>query len=81
MKVYLAYSGDINKHGFQSFELIGVFKDKDDAILAITSTFKDVDEEQVAVDSKDNTIFWTEFGYDVVTVGMLKTEEVIEKSF
>jgi len=76
MKVYLAYSGDINKHGHQNYDLIGVYQDKDMAIQAIEQSMTDVDMAYVEVETKPSgNMFWTEHGMDIVNVG--KVEEHI----
>lgn len=78
MKVYLAYSGDINKHGHQYFDLIGVFQNKDTAIQAIEESMKDVDMKYVEKETKPSgNIYWTEMGMDVVTVGYMEVRELI----
>jgi hypothetical protein len=77
MKVYLAHSGDINKHGHQDFDLIGVFQDKDMAIKAIEDSMKDVDMQYVKKDVKPSgNIFWEEHGMDIVTVGYLEVRDL-----
>jgi hypothetical protein len=78
MKVYLAHSGDINKHGHQDFDLIGVFQDKDTAIKAIEDSMKDVDMQYVKKDVKPSgNIFWEEHGMDIVTVGYLEVRDLL----
>jgi hypothetical protein len=77
MEVYLAHSGDINKHGHQDFDLIGVFQDKDMAIKAIEDSMKDVDMQYVKKDVKPSgNIFWEEHGMDIVTVGYLEVRDL-----
>ncbi len=77
MKVYLAHSGDIDKHGHQDFDLIGVFQNKDMAIQAIEQSMTDVDMEYVEVETKPSgNMFWTEMGMDIVTVGYLEVREL-----
>jgi len=81
MKVYLAHSGDINKHGHQDFNLIGVFKDRDMAIQAIEDSMKDVDMQYVKKETKPSgNIFWEEHGMDIVTVGYLEVRDLKERS-
>jgi len=78
MKVYLAHSGDINKHGHQDFNLIGVFQDKDMAIKAIEESMKDVDMKYVEKDiMPSGNIFWEEHGMDIVTVGYLEIRDLL----
>ena len=78
MKVYLAHSGDIDKHGHQDFSLIGVFQDKDMAIKAIEESMKDVDMKYVEKETKPNgNMFWEEHGMDIVTVGYLEVRDLI----
>jgi hypothetical protein len=80
MKVYLAHSGDINKHGHQVYDLIGVFKDKDMAIKAIKNALEDVNILDYAVkDGKQNgNMFWIEHAMDVDwTVGKLEVRELL----
>ena len=78
MKVYLAHSGDINRHGFQDFDLIGVYQDRDMAIQAIEQSMTDVDMEYVEVETKPSgNMFWTEMGMDIVTVGYLEVRELL----
>ena len=77
-EVYLAYSGDINKHGHQDYKLIGVFQDKDMAIQAIEESMSDCDMEFVERGStSDGTIIWTEAGMEYVDVGMLQTKKLL----
>ena len=78
MKVYLAYSGDINKHGHQDFGLIGVYQNKDMAIQAIEQSMTDVDMKYVEKDTtKEGHMFWTEIGMDIVTIGKLVVRELL----
>jgi hypothetical protein len=78
MKVYLAHSGDIDKHGHQDFNLIGVYQDKDMAIQAIEQSMTDVDMEYVEVETKPNgNMFWTEMGMDIVVVGYLEVRDLL----
>ena len=78
MKVYLAHSGDINKHGHQDFNLIGVFQDKDMAIKAIEDSMKDVDMQYVKKDvMPSGNIFWEEHGMEIVTVGYLEVRDLL----
>jgi hypothetical protein len=78
MKVYLAHSGDINKHGHQCYNLIGVYQDKDMAIQAIEQSITDVDMKYLEKETTPNgNIFWTENGMDIVTVGYLEVRELI----
>jgi len=78
MKIYLAHSGDINKHGHQDFDLIGVFQDRDMAIQAIEDSMKDVDMQYVKKDVKPSgNIFWEEHGMDIVTVGYLEVRDLL----
>ena len=78
MKVYLAHSGDINKHGHQDFNLIGVFHDKDMAIQAIEESLSDCDMEYVEKDiMPSGNIFWEEHGMDIVTVGYLEVRDLL----
>ena len=78
MKVYLAHSGDINKHGHQDFNLIGVYQDKDMAIQAIEQSMTDVDMEYVKKETTlSGNMFWTEYGMDIVTVGYLEVRELL----
>ena len=78
MKVYLAYSRDINKHGHQDFDLIGVYQDKDMAIQAIEDSMSDVDMEYVETDiMPSGNIYWTEHGMDIVTVGLLEVRDLL----
>ena len=77
MNVYLAHSGDINKHGRQDFDLIGVFKDKDMAIKAIEKSMRDVDIKYVEKSvTPSGNIFWEEHGMDIVTVGYLEVRNL-----
>ena len=78
MKVYLAHSGDIDKHGHQDFNLIGVYQDKDMAIQAIEQSMIDVDMEYVEKETTPSgNMFWTEQGMDIVTVGYLEVRELL----
>lgn len=78
MKVYLAHSGDINKHGHQDYDLIGVYKDKDMAIQAIEQSMTDVDMKYVEVETTPSgNMFWTEMGMDIVTVGYLEVRDLV----
>lgn len=78
MKVYLAYSGDINKHGHQDFDLIGVYQDKDMAIQAIEDSMSDCDMKYVETDiMPSGNIYWTEKGMDIVTVGLLEVRDLL----
>ena len=78
MKVYLAHSGDINKHGHQDFDLIGVYQDRDMAIQAIENSMKDVDMRYVEKYVKPTeNIFWEERGMDIVTVGYLEVRDLL----
>ena len=78
MKVYLAYSGDLDKHGQQSFDLIGVFQDKTTAIDAIEQSMKDVDIQNVEKSiSPNESVYWTEMGMDIVTVGYLEVRDLL----
>ena len=78
MKIYLAYSGDINKHGHQIYDLIGVYQDKDMAIKVIEQSMNDVDMELVKKYTLLNGhIFWTENGMSIVTVGYLEVNELL----
>ena len=78
MKVYLAHSGDINKHGHQDYDLIGVYQDKDMAIKVIEQSMNDVDMELVKKYTLLNgDIFWTENGMSIVTVGYLEVSELL----
>jgi len=78
MKVYLAHSGDINKHGHQDFDLIGVFQDRDMAIKAVEDSMKDVDMQYVEKSvTPSGNIFWEEHGMDIVTVGYLEVRDLL----
>ncbi len=78
MKVYLAHSGDINKHGHQDYNLIGVYQDKDMAIQAIEQSMTDVDIKYVEKETTPSgNMFWTERGMGIVTVGYLEVRELI----
>lgn len=78
MKVYLAHSGDINKHGHQDYDLIGVYQDKDMAIQAIEQSMTDVDMKYLEKETTPSgNMFWTEHGMDIVTVGYLEVRELI----
>lgn len=78
MKIYLAYSGDINKHSHQGYDLIGVYQDKDMAIKVIEQSMNDVDMELVKKYTLLNgDIFWTENGMSIVTVGYLEVSELL----
>ena len=78
MKVYLAHSGDIDKHGHQRYDLIGVYQDRDMAIKAIEDSIVDCDDMYVKKETMSNgNIFWTEQGMDVITVGYLEIRELI----
>ena len=78
MKIYLAYSGDINKHSHQGYDLIGVYQDKDMAIKVIEQSMNDVDMEFVKKYTLLNgDIFWTENGMSIVTVGYLEVSELL----
>jgi len=77
MKVYLAFSGHINKHGFQDYDMIGVFDTKDKAIEAVESSLDDVDRTAITTETDSHgNIFWTEHGMDIVTVGYISEHEV-----
>jgi hypothetical protein len=78
MKVYLAYSGEINKYGHQQFDLIGVFQDKDMANKAIEDSMEDVDMTYVTKKMMPSgNIFWEESGMDIVTVGYLEVRDLL----
>ena len=78
MKIYLAHSGDINKHGHQNYDLIGVYQDKDMAIQAIEQSMSDVNMEYVEKETKPSgNMFWTEHGMDIVTVGYLEVRDLL----
>ena len=78
MKVYLAHSGDINKHGHQDYDLIGVYQDKNMAIQAIEQSMTDCDMEYVKKETTPSgNIYWTEHGMDIVTVGYLEVRELL----
>lgn len=77
MEVYLAHSGDINKHGHQDFDLIGVFRDRDMAIKAIEDSIVDYNDMYVNKETMPSgNIFWTEHGMEIVTVGYLEVREL-----
>ena len=78
MKVYLAHSGEITKHGHQVYDLIGVYRDKDMAIKAIEDSMKDVNMQYVKKDvMPSGNIFWEEHRMDIVTVGYLEVRELL----
>ena len=77
MEIHLAYSGDINKHGHQNFDLIGVYKDRDMAIKAIEKSLVDCSDMYVKKETMPSgNIFWTEHGMDIVTVGYLEVRDL-----
>ena len=73
MQVYLAYSGDLDRHDRQSFDLIGVFQDRAQAVKAIEELIVDYPNPYVErVIKPSGNIFWEERGMDIVTVGYLE---------
>lgn len=78
MEVYLAHSGNINKHGHQYFNFIGVFRDKNMAIKVIKESMKGVDMKCVVKDEFPlGDIYWTEHGMDIAIVGRLEVRELM----
>lgn len=78
MEVYLAHSGNIDKHGHQRYDLIGVYQDRGMAIKAIEDSMVDCDDMYVKKETMSNgNIFWTEQGMDIITVGHLEMRELL----
>lgn len=81
MVAYQVYSGDTNKHGFQTYELKATFLDKQKAeelalgIVASTPLFGDTLEETVWINKAK---YWNALGWDTVTICKINEIEITE---
>lgn len=78
MKAYQVYSGDTNKHGFQSYDLKATFFDKQKAEeLAndIVAAYGDNLEETAWVNGGK---YWNSLGWDIVTICKINEIEITE---
>jgi len=81
MLAYQVYSGDTNKHGFQSYELKATFLDKQKAIdlahgiVASTPLYGDTLEETAWVNGGK---YWNTLGWDTVTICKINEIEITE---
>ena len=81
MIAYQVYSGDTNKHGFQTYELKATFLDKQKAeelalgIVASTPLFGDMLEETGWM---NKIKYWDAKGWDTVTICKINEIEITE---
>lgn len=78
-KVYIAHKGYLNKHGRQTFDMIGVYENKDRAIQDIEKSIEDVNGGFIEITPVGNNIYWSEKGMDIITVGFLEERTLIKE--
>jgi hypothetical protein len=78
MKVYIAYRGDLDKHGKQTFEIIGVFRDESQAHFAVQSTITESGVEVKTITTYGVTYtVWSTQGWEYIDLGKVETHELI----
>ena len=78
MKVYIAYEGDLDRHGRQYYDIIGVYADEAGACNAVQQTITEsgIDVSHNIVNGIPTT-WWIEHGMDIVNVGMVEEHILI----
>lgn len=82
MKAYQVFTGDLNKHGHQYFELDSIYLSKGRALIRCKEIIEaeEFKEEKITMTTLKNrkSIYWEASGWDIITICKLEEIEIIE---
>lgn len=78
MKVYIAYEGYLNRHDYQTYNILGLYTNEGDAHNAVQQTITESGVEITPTTiGQIPTTWWVEHGMESVIVGKVEEHTLI----